>query len=183
MKLLFLALLAAASLQAQTVAAVPKLDETRLTGTWYEIARLPDRHEKACIADAFELVTRGDKLNQLQVVDSCKTKKAYTNVRNFNANPQDKKSKLAGDGRLKVPTIWPFAAKRWVLATGPNFEWWLVGNPNHKSLWIFARTPALAPDVLASIKTQASSEGYAVDHLVMTPQSVPVSAQPLVAGK
>ena len=183
MKCLLIALLAAGSLKAQTVAAVPKLDDTRMSGTWYEIARLPDRHEKSCIGDAFELVSRGDKLYQLQVVDSCKTRNAYTNVRNFNANPQDKQSKLNGDGRLKVSIFWPLSVKRWVIAVGPNYQWSLVGNPNHKSLWIFSRSPTISPEMLASIKTQASSQGYSVDHLIMTPQTAPASTQPLIAAK
>jgi len=99
-------------------------------------------------------------------------------VRNFNANPQNKQVKLNGSGQLKVPIIWPFAVKRWILAVGPNYEWSLVGNPNHKSLWIFSRTPSLAPEVLASIKAQAAQEGYPVDRLLLTPQTTPPPTTP-----
>ncbi len=82
---------------AQAPAAVAHLDDEQMKGVWYEIARLPNKREKTCIGDAFQLDARGDKSNTLEWVDSCKTKSAYVNVQNYTAKPQDKKN----------PTVWP----------------------------------------------------------------------------
>jgi apolipoprotein D and lipocalin family protein len=162
-------LMPAPVMRAQGPVAVVQLDDDQMKGVWYEIARLPNKREKSCIGDAFELDARGDKPHTLEWVDSCKTKSAYVNVYNATAKPQDKKN--PSDGRLKVMKLWPFAAKYWVLALGPDYGWSLVGSPNHKSLWIYSKSPTLAPDVLAQIEAQAAAEGYPVAKLVLTPQT------------
>jgi apolipoprotein D and lipocalin family protein len=155
---------------AQTVTAVPKLDVDRFTGSWYEIARLPVKREKSCVSDVVQLFAQGDKNSQLQSVGSCKTSKGYTNVWNATETAQDK----IGDGKYKVTFVWPFSAMDWVLATGPDYDWALVGNPNHKELWIFSRTPAMSPDVLAAIKSQAVAQGFSAAKLISTPQTATV---------
>lgn len=152
---------------AQTVSAMPKLDLNDFTGTWYEIARLPNKREKRCLGNAFALIATGDKPRQLQLVNSCITKNGFPNVRNGSIRAQDK----SGDGRLKVSYLWPFSTKFWVLALGPENAWSLVGSPNHKELWIFARTTGLKPEVLAEIEQKAAAEGFSSDKLVMVPQS------------
>jgi len=161
---------------AQTPTPVAQLDDNQMKGTWYEIARLPNKREKSCVGDAFQLGARGDKPHTLEWVDSCKTKSAYVNVHNATAKPQDKKHPT--DGRLKVTTLWPFTAKYWVLAVGPNYEWSMVGNPNHKSLWIYSKSPTLAPEVLTQIESQATADGYSVSKLVLTPQTPPSATAP-----
>ena len=164
----FLSALAQAT-PAQTAAAVPKLDMTRFTGTWYEVARYANKREKDCIGNVFTLVALGDKSNQFQIVDSCKTKQEYQDVRNGKGTSQDKN----GDGRLKVSFLWPFRSQYWVLALGNDYEWSLIGNPDHKELWVFSRTPALDPKVLAAIEAKATAEGFPSAKLVMTPQNLP----------
>jgi len=164
------------AVQAQSPTPVAKLDDDQMRATWYEIARLPNKHEKTCIGDAFELIARGDKFDSLDWVDTCKTKTAYINVRNITAKPQDKKN--PGDGRLKVITFWPFTAKYWVLALGANYDWFLIGTPNHKGLWIYSKSPSLPPEVLSQIEAQATAEGYSVAKLILTPQTQPPANTP-----
>ena len=163
-------------LRAQTPTPVPKLDDNQMRATWYEIARLPNKREKSCIGDAFELIARGDSPNSLTWVASCKTKTAYINVHNTTARPQDKKN--PNDGRLKIITIWPFTAKYWVLAVDPKLAWFLIGTPNHKNLWIYAKSPTLAPEVLTQIEAQATAEGYPSSKLVFGPQTVASAKTP-----
>ena len=40
---------------AQRAAPVPHLDISQFTGTWYQIARLPDKPEKKCVSDGMVL--------------------------------------------------------------------------------------------------------------------------------
>jgi len=154
---------------AQAPTAVSHLDDDQMKGVWYEIARLPNKREKTCIGDAFQLDARGDKPNTLEWVDSCKTKSAYVNVHNSTAKPQNKKTPT--DGHLKVGAFWPFTAKYWVIALGPDYGWYLLGSPNHKNLWIYSKSPTLTPDVLAQIESQAAAAGYPVAKLLLTAQS------------
>ncbi len=156
-----------AEVSAQTVVAAPSVDLNRFTGTWYEIARLPNKREKKCIADVIEILALGDKANGLQIVGSCKTNKGYTEVRNATA----KAIKGSGDSKLKVTYLWPFSEKRWILAIGPNYEWALVGTPNHKMLWVVSRERTMEGELLSSIKQKAVVQGFPVEKLKTTAQS------------
>jgi apolipoprotein D and lipocalin family protein len=176
-----LALACQPSVLAQAPTAVSHLDDDQMKGVWYEIAHLPDKREKTCIGDAFQLDARGDKPNTLEWVDSCKTKSAYVNVHNSTAKPQNKKTPT--DGHLKIGAFWPFTAKYWVIALGPDYGWYLLGSPNHKNLWIYSKSPTLTPDVLAQIESQAAAAGYPVAKLLLTVQSgqSPTAAPALMA--
>jgi lipocalin len=52
-----------------------------------------------------------------------------------------------------------------------GYAWTLIGTPNHKQLWIFARTQTLDSAQLDQIKTQASAMGYKADKMITTPQA------------
>lgn len=163
---LLLAVAAAGHAVAQSVTAMPQLDLNRFTGTWYEIARLPDKPQQHCVGNAIELYALADKSHRFQFVNSCTMKDGSTDVRN--ANGKEDKS---NDGRLRVNTIWPFTTKRWVLATGPDYEWALVGTPNHKSLWILSRTTSLSPAMLTGIEAKAAAQGFDVSRIVPVNQA------------
>ena len=66
--------LAARPLHAQSATAVPKLDLDKLTGTWYQVARLPTRAEKKCLADGTVLYALNDKPRTFQVATFCTVK-------------------------------------------------------------------------------------------------------------
>jgi apolipoprotein D and lipocalin family protein len=156
--------------RAQTVSAVPTLDMNHFTGTWYEIARYPNKRQKECVKDTFTQIALADKPNQFQLVNACRTKTGDMDANDGTGKTHNKKST---DGRLKVSFLWPFYAQYWVLALGPNDEWALVGSPNHKTLWIFSKTRTMSPEVLTAIEAKAASEGFPTTKLVMTHQDPP----------
>ncbi|MDP9052161.1 MAG: lipocalin family protein [Acidobacteriota bacterium] len=160
------------SADAQSAAAIPKLDPNRLTGTYFEIARYPTKREKQCLANEMVLYALGDKPRAFQIVTSCQ-------VKQDNSEYWNKSGKLdkAANGQIKLGAIWPFSVKYWVIAIAPDYSWALVGNPNHKSLWILSRTPTLAPDVLSSIRSQASAQGFDTAKLIAIPQTMPGDQQ------
>ncbi|RXH56423.1 lipocalin family protein [Granulicella sibirica] len=151
----------------QTVTAVPMLDLTKFTGNWYEIARLQTKRDKVCDHDSVVLVALGDKKDSLQFVIACQTKKGFTQVRNESGKPAEK----TGSGKLKVTTLWPFSRKYWVLAVDPNYDWALVGSPNHKELWVLARAGTMDTGLLANIEGKALAEGFNTAKLIATPQT------------
>ncbi len=152
----------------QTAQPVSTLDLTRFEGEWYEVAHLPTKSEKHCVRDTIVLYAARYKPRQFQVVTTCKTKQGFSDVKNMNGKRADKSS----DGKLKVTTIWPFCVQEWVLALGDNYEWALVGSPNHKLLWVLSRSPSLAPEVLIAIEAKATAQGYEASRLVAVPQQL-----------
>ena len=150
------------------VTAMPKLDINQLTGTWYEIQRLPDKPEKHCVTNAIVLYARSDKAHQLQVVNSCLGKDGYTHIRNANGKPAKKNIE---DGRLKLTYVFPFSDKYWFLEIGAENDWALVGSPNHKTLWILSRKPTLSADLLTQAQAKATAEGFDVGKLVTVSQT------------
>lgn len=153
--------LATAATRAQVVTAVPQLDMRRFTGVWYEVARIPPKKDK-CVSDALAIYTAGDKKGRWAVVNSCKAKDGSINTKNGTVKRQDKSE----DGRLKVAYTWPFYRKQWVLGVGPEYEWALVGSPNHKMLAVLLRTSTLGAEAIAGMRAKAAAEGFAVEKLV-----------------
>lgn len=152
--------------QAQSVTPFVKLDANRLLGSWYELARLPLKREKRCLTDTVQLVAPGDKARQLTLVGSCKGKEGYTDVWYTRAT-QDK----SGGGKFSVRTLWPLSKKYLVLAVGSDYEWALVGTANHKSLWIFSKTPTLKPEILTDVEAKAAAQGFNLTRLITVPQA------------
>jgi apolipoprotein D and lipocalin family protein len=152
--------------KAQAVSAVPQLDFNRFMGTWFEVARLPDKAQKKCVGNAFEIYTVADKAGSFALVESCKLKDGTSAVRNLTG----KRAKKSVDGRLNVTTLWPFSRKQWVLAVGPDYDWALVGGPNHKTLWVLSRTLAMPDGTLREVEARATGEGFDVGKLVTVSQ-------------
>jgi len=150
---------------AQSATAVSHLDPDRFAGSWNEIARYPVRREKQCASDEIVLYAVGDKENSLQVVTSCQ-------IKIDQANSWNDKGKFDshGTGALKLSRFFILHTRYWVLAVDPDYSWALVGNPNHRSLWILAKTSTLPPDVLAGIKSKAAAQGFNTDKLIQIPQ-------------
>ena len=118
--------------------------------------------------DGLQLYASGEKAGRLEQVNSCVYKNGYANVQNLNLRLKDKK---VSDGRLETTFLFFFHRKQWVLALGDDYEWALVGSPNHKQLWVLATTSKLDPEVLAAVKAKAAAEGFDVGKLMMVPQT------------
>ncbi len=153
--------LATASLARGQVAAVPALDFTKFSGTWYEIAKYPTKKEKSCATDALMMFTSSLKARRFDVVRSCTTRDDTPDAANYGGKMEDKN----GDGKLKVGT-WPFYRKFWVLGVGPEYDWAVVGDPGKKTLWVLSRKTTLTDEQMAAAKAKASAEGFDVSKLV-----------------
>lgn len=148
--------------EAQAATAVPQLDMGRFVGVWYEVARIPAKKDK-CVSDALAIYTAGDKAQRWALVNSCKMKGGDIQTKNGIVKRQDKNS---GDGRLKVAYTWIFYHKRWVVAVGPEYEWAVVGSPDHKRLAVLSRTSTVGAEAMAGIRAKAAGEGFDVGKMV-----------------
>jgi apolipoprotein D and lipocalin family protein len=156
---------------AQSATAIPKLNPTQIIGTYYVIARLPIKRQKACLANELVLYALADKKRTVQIVTTCQ-------VKNDNSDGWNSAGKFSqsGDGEIKLGWIWPFTSKYWILGLAPDATWVIAGTPNHKSLWILSGTPTLPADTLAQLKSTAAAQGY------NTAKLVTIAQHPLLAG-
>ena len=147
---------------AQSATAVPKVDLDKLTGTWYQIAKLPVKAEKKCLSDGTVLYALNDKRRTFQIGTFC----TIAGGDQDSSNTVGKLDKI-GDGKIKVRRLVLLSRPYWVLAADPAYSWALVGTPNHKSLWILARQTTLTPDLYSTIQSTAAAQGFPVDKLVL----------------
>ena len=173
------AALAACTVLAQAPAAnlpavrsIAAIDVPRYMGTWYEIAKFPNRFQRNCSAN-----TRAQYLLQtdgsVQVLNSCKTASGET----MDALGLAKQVGAADSPQLKVrfapawlswlPQVW---GDYWVIDLDPNYQLAAVSEPTREYLWVLSRTPHVAPSVYQALMQRLQAQGFAIDKLEPTPQ-------------
>lgn len=167
--LLLAGLMCASGTAVALHAQVPRLDDMQFRGVWYEISHVPDKREKLCVGDTVQLVARGDKPHQLLLSDACDLKGGETATWSFVAAP----AKHHDDGRLRIPFLLLLHHDYWVYAYDAAGQWCVVGSPNHRQGWIYARSPALPADALAQAQAAAAAAGFNMARLKQTPQPNP----------
>jgi apolipoprotein D and lipocalin family protein len=151
---------------------VDRVDLQRYLGTWYEIARFPNRFQKQCVGDVTATYEQqGD--GRLAVINRCRKADGTTDEARGVARIVD----TATNAKLKVrfapafltwlPAVW---GDYWILDLAPDYSHVLVGTPDHKYLWILARTPALPDGTYTAILDAARRQGFDVGQLKPTPQ-------------
>jgi apolipoprotein D and lipocalin family protein len=145
---------------------VDHVDLQRYLGTWYEIARYPNRFERNCDSDTTARYSlRGD--GKIEVVNSCRKPNGETKSVHGAAKIVDPVS----NAKLKVTFFWPFSGDYWVVALGKNYEYAVVGEPSRRYLWVLSRTPHLDPEIYRGILHRVEQLGYVPTRLVETRQS------------
>lgn len=162
-----------ALLQSPLLAAEPVLptvtqvDLERYAGRWYEISRLPMWFERKCTGNITATYTpREDK--RIDVVNRCATSDGFISAKGIAevpnpAEPGQLRVRFAPDWLAWIPVVW---GDYWIIALDPEYRWVMVGAPNRSYLWILARTPALDPQVINTLKQQASSLGFTVNEMI-----------------
>lgn len=156
---------------------VAKLDLNKFTGSWYEIARLPDKREENCASNGTVLYALGYKPHTFQLGTFCRLIRG-----DYNDWGDKGKTSKEGDGTLKI-SRWVFFSTRYnVTALGPEYDWALVGKPNHKALWILSRTRTMDPSLLSTVEATASAQGFDTSKLLIVPQPTDAPAAPGLNG-
>ncbi|MEL6112020.1 MAG: lipocalin family protein [Pseudomonadota bacterium] len=138
----------------------------RYLGTWYEIARLPNRFEKNCEGVTAQYDRRPDGL--LLVVNTCR--KGGIDGPADSAVGRAKIVDTQTNAKLKVSFFGPFWGDYWILDVDPDYQIALVGEPSGKFLWILARTPTLAPRERELALRKLMGFGYDTSALYFTRQ-------------
>lgn len=147
---------------------VAQVDLERYSGSWFEIARFPNRFQRRCIGDVrATYVRRAD--GRIDVINSCRSPDGTIQARGI-ARIADSSS----NAKLKVsfaprilewlPFVW---GDYWIIGLAMDYTWAVVGSPDRKYLWILARTPALDSDALEAARAAARNCGFNVDRLMV----------------
>jgi len=125
-------------------------------GTWYEIAKFPQRFEDGLvgITATYSLLPNG----KVRVLNS-----GY--VGDFNGKLKTAKGKAwvvdkKTNAKLKVSFFWPFAGDYWVIEVGKDYEYAVVSEPSKRYLWILSRTPKMDKVVYGDILERLNKNGF-----------------------
>ena len=138
-------------------------------GTWYEIARLPMKHQPEDSTDISAVYSIQDN-GKVRVQNRCLDEHKQLDEAIAEATVVD-----AEHGKLEVSFLpeglrWiPFTkGDYWVLKIDPEYQTALVGEPSRKFLWILHRNTTLNESIQAEYLEHAKSLGYDLTDLIHT---------------
>lgn len=160
--------LPAAAAEPAALPTVASVDLARYAGAWYEIALLPNRFQKQCVADT-QARYRLDG-ERVEVINRCR--KADGSVDDIKGRA--KVVDGSGNAKLRVSFFWPFYGDYWVLALDADYRQVLVGAPSRKYAWVLSRTPQMDEAALEALLQRAAELGFDKAAFRRTPQTRPL---------
>lgn len=154
--------------QAQGLASVaplqtiPRLDVQRYLGTWYEIAKFPNRFQKQCVANTqarYSLLSDGS----LEVVNRCreangKFSEAVGQARQVGgAESPQLKVRFAPAWLSFLPMVW---GDYWVIDLDSEYQLAAVSEPTREYLWILSRQPKVDAVAYKNLLERLQAKGF-----------------------
>ena len=154
------------------VATIAALDVPRYMGTWYEIAKFPNRFQAKCVAN-----TRAQYLAQtdgsLQVLNSCATADGNT----IDALGKAIQVGAASSPKLQVrfapawlswlPQVW---GDYWVIDLDADYQLAAVSDAKREYLWVLSRTQQVNAKAYQALLQRLKAQHFDVQKLERTPQ-------------
>ncbi len=151
---------------------IPTLDVPRYMGTWYEIAKYPNRFQKKCISN-----TRADYSAQadgtVRVLNRCTTKdgdvsEAIGQARQIGGSTSPKLEVRFAPAWLSfIPWVW---GDYWVIDLDPAYQLVAVSEPKRDYLWVLSRTPTVPAKAYEELVARLEKKGFDSRKLERTPQ-------------
>ena len=165
-------LLASCSTVRPTAAAKPlktagKVDLSRYTGKWYELARYPKWFQSGCVSATAEYSKKKD--GTIRVVNTCVRADGSTRDIEGVAMPVDAKANrlkvsFPNNGHSKALPV-PLEGNYWIIDVSPDYRRAVVGTPDRRSLWFLSRSPKIAAKDFEAMKATATAQGFEVSNL------------------
>ena len=157
---------------ATPLTTIASLDVPRYMGTWYEIAKFPNRFQKKCAG--FTKATYAPLPDgKVQVTNRCQTDKgeideAIGAARQVGGADSPKlKVRFAPAFLSFLPMVW---GDYWVVDLDPQYQLAAVSEEKREYLWILARTPKVDKASYDALVARLSAKGLDVSKLVPTRQ-------------
>lgn len=150
------------------LATAPAVDLERYCGTWYEIARLPEKYEKDCASDVtatYELTIDGG----LRIVNRCRRRDGSVKraIGRAEVVDPDTNAKLrvtfAPQLLDPLPFVW---SDYYIMDVASDYSMAVVGTPDRAHLWLLARQPAVGEEVRSAFIAKALGQGFDTSQLV-----------------
>ena len=135
----------------KALASAAYVDLDRFVGSWFEIARLPDRQDKQCVSDARATYARTN--DGLRLLSLCRRE-------NGSIRRSTGRAKLADDAtqaRFKISYSHSALA--------------IVGAADRKHLWLLSRQPTVSDTERQDFLSKARAQGFDTSALVYTRHS------------
>lgn len=170
---LALTLLAPLAGPAQTSAppaplqTIERLDVGRYLGTWYEIAKYPNRFQRQCVSDTVAQYRQRDD-GQLDVINRCRlasgeTTEALGRARQVGAADAPKlEVRFAPVWLGWLPMVW---GDYWVIDLDPAYQLVAVSEPNREYLWILSRTTTVDAAAYQALLGRLQQKGFDLSKL------------------
>lgn len=172
--ILLVILISIIKLNGQSMSSEPvtvqKVDLKKYIGTWYEIAKIPNRFQKNCAGNTTATYSINED-GSIKVVNKCKEEDGeYSDVDGI-AKVVDKKT----NAKLEVSFvsflgIRPFWGDYWIIGLDNDYKWAVIGTPDRKYGWILSRTKTLDPATRTSIEDLLKKQGYNPKDFINTKQ-------------
>ncbi len=148
------------------LATVARVEIERYMGTWYEIAKLPQRFEKGLVGvtATYSLLPDG----KVRVLN-----KGYRQSFDGKTKTAEGRAVVVDtktNAKLKVSFFWPFTGDYWILELGKDYEYAAVGEESRKYLWILSRTPKMDEATYNDLVERLRAKGFDVSRLEKNPQ-------------
>jgi len=163
---------AVAKTDPQPLQPIASLDVARYMGTWYEIAKYPNRFQKKCVRN-----TRADYQAKpdgtLQVLNRCvmadgKTTEALGAARQVGPADSPKLQVRFAPAWLSfLPMVW---GNYWVIDLDPSYQLVAVSEPTREYLWVLSRTPKVNPANYQALLARLAQRGFDMKRLELSPQ-------------
>jgi apolipoprotein D and lipocalin family protein len=154
------------------VITIAALDVPRYMGTWYEIAKFPNRFQARCVANTraqYAAQTDGS----VQVLNSCTTTDGSTidalgKAVQVGPNTSPKLQVRFAPAWLSwLPMVW---GDYWVIDLDPDYQLAAVSDAKREYLWVLSRTPQVSPKAYDALVTRLQAQHFEVQKLDRTPQ-------------
>ena len=151
---------------------IPALDVPRYMGTWYEIAKYPNRFQKKCVKDTraeYALLANGT----VQVTNRCTMDNGEVDVAvGSGRQVGDSRSpklevRFAPEWLSLIPWVW---GDYWVIDLDPGYQLVAVSEPKREYLWVLARTPTVNPRAYEELVARLEKKGFDSRKIVLTRQ-------------
>ena len=169
---LSIALASSATAQEAPVQTIASLDVNRYVGTWYEIAKYPNRFQKQCASHTrAQYLTNAD--GSLQVINRCVTREGGT----LEAIGQAHQVGGASSPKLQVrfapawlswlPWVW---GDYWVIDLDKDYQLAAVSDAKREYLWVLSRHKQVDAKTYQALLARIAAQGFDIQKLELSPQ-------------